>query len=81
LGGGEEGVEMSRVLRVLLVLAVAVGIGVAVSKMAEQKRQFLAMTEDEQRAFLADKIGDKVSEEKLSEIQDSVVSAVARRRH
>lgn len=46
------------------------------SKLAEQKRQFLALSEDEQRAFLADKIGDKVPEEKVTEIQDAVVSKV-----
>ncbi len=67
---------MRRIMKVLFVLALAIGIGVAVSKMAEQKRWFLGLTEDEQRAFLADKIGDKVPEEKLSEIQDAVVSKV-----
>jgi hypothetical protein len=68
---------MGRFLKMVLILAVAIGIGVAVSKMVEQKRRFLAMTEEDQRAFLADKIGDKVPAEKLAEIQDVVVSAVA----
>ena len=42
----------------------------------EQKQRFLALSEEEQRAFLADKIGSKVPEEKLAEIQDAVISAV-----
>ena len=37
------------------------------------------MTEDEQRSFIADKLGDKVPEEKLTEIQDAVVTAVAQK--
>ncbi|MDX2344779.1 MAG: hypothetical protein QNL12_14125 [Acidimicrobiia bacterium] len=44
--------------------------------MHEQKQRFLALSEEEQRAFLADKIGSKVPEEKLAEIQDAVISAV-----
>jgi len=60
----------------MLVIAFAVGIGVGISIMNEQKNRFLAMTEEDQRAFLADKIGSKVPEEKLAEIQDAVISAV-----
>lgn len=47
-----------------------------VAKLNEQKQKFLALTEEEQRAFLADKIGSKVPEDKLAEIQDAVISAV-----
>lgn len=71
---------MGRFLKTLLILAVAVGIGVGVSKLIEQKQRFMAMTEEEQRAFLADKIGDKVPEDKLVEIQDAVVGAMNGRR-
>lgn len=60
----------------MLIIAFAVGIGVGISIMNEQKNRFLAMTEEDQRAFLADKIGSKVPEEKLAEIQDAVISAV-----
>ncbi len=67
---------MSKFIKLLLLLAIAVGIGVGVAKMNEQKQKFLAMTEEEQRAFLADKIGSKVPEEKLAEIQDAVITAV-----
>lgn len=72
---------MGKFLRVLLILAIAVGIGVAVSKLVEQKQRFMAMSEGEQRAFIADKIGDKVPEEKLVEIQDAVVGAMNGKRH
>lgn len=71
---------MSRFIKTLLVLAVAIGIGLGVSKLVEQKQRFMAMTEEEQRAFLADKIGDKVPAEKLVEIQDAVVGAMNGRR-
>lgn len=71
---------MSRFLKTLLILALAVGIGVAVSKMIEQKQRFLAMNEEDQRAFLAEKIGSKVPEDKLVEIQNAVISAVNGRR-
>jgi hypothetical protein len=70
---------MSRVFKLLLVVAIAIGIGVAVGKLNEQKQMFLALSEEEQRAYLADKIGSKVPEEKLAEIQDAVISAVNRR--
>ena len=67
---------MGKLIKVLILLALAIGIGVAVSKMLEMKQEFMAMTEEEQRDFIANKIGDKVPEEKLTEIQDGIVSAV-----
>ena len=60
----------------MLLLLVIVGIGMAVTKLQEQKERFLALTEEEQRQFIADKLGDKVPEEKLAEIQDAVVSGI-----
>ena len=69
---------MSRFFKLLLILGVAIGIGVAVAKMNEMKQQFLAMSEEEQRAFLAEKIGDKVPEEKLAEIQDKVIEGISK---
>ena len=70
---------MRNFIKLLFLLAIAIGIGVAVGKLNEQKQKFLAMTEEEQRAFLADKIGSKVPEEKLAEIQDAVITAVSGR--
>jgi hypothetical protein len=63
----------------LLILGIAVGIGLGVAKLNEQKQKFMAMSEEEQRAFLADKIGAKVPEDKLEEIQNAVISAVSGR--
>lgn len=70
---------MGKILRTLLILAAVVGIGFLISMMIDMKERFLAMTEDEQRSFIADKLGDKVPEEKLTEIQDAVVTAVAQK--
>ena len=67
---------MGKFLKTVLILAIAIGIGLGVSKLVEMKQQFAAMSEEEQQAFLADKIGDKLSEEKLVEIQDAVVGAM-----
>ncbi|MCP4963614.1 MAG: hypothetical protein GY926_00070 [bacterium] len=67
---------MGKFFKILMVLAVAIGIGVGISKLVEQKQQFLALSEEEQRSFLSEKIGSKVPEEKLGEIQDAVISAV-----
>ncbi len=67
---------MGKFMKLLLILAVAIGIGVGVAKLNEKKQMFLALSEEEQRAFLADKIGSKVPEEKLVEIQDAVIAAV-----
>ena len=71
---------MGRFLKLLLILAVAIGIGVAVAKLNEQREKFLAMSEEEQRDFLAKKIGDKVPEEKLAEIQNKVIEGISKAR-
>jgi uncharacterized alpha/beta hydrolase family protein len=70
---------MRKFFTLLIILAVAIGIGVAIGKLNEQKQMFLAMSEEEQRAFLAEKIGSKVPEDKLEEIQNAVISAVSGR--
>lgn len=76
----KEGAEVGKFIKTLLVLAIAIGIGLGVSKLVEQKQRFMAMSEEEQRAFLAEKIGDKVPEDKLIEIQNAVVGAMNGRR-
>lgn len=65
---------MGRLIKILLLVAAAIGIGVAVSKALDQKRTFMAMTEEEQRAFLAEKLGSRVQPEQLAKIQDAVVA-------
>jgi hypothetical protein len=64
---------MGRLIKILFLIAVAVGIGVAVSRALDQKRVFMEMTEEEQRAFLADKLGSRVPPEKLAKIEDAIV--------
>ena len=71
---------MRKLIRFAVLLLIIVGIGMAVTKLQEQKERFMAMTEEEQRQFLADKIGDKVPEEKLAEIQDAVVAGIKARK-
>jgi hypothetical protein len=68
---------MGKILKVLLIIAIAIGIGVFISMAMEMKERFFAMSEEEQRSFIAEKLGDKVPEDKLTEIQDAVVTAVA----
>lgn len=70
---------MAKFPKLVLILLTAVGIGVGVAKLNEQKQKFMAMSEEEQRAYLADKIGSKVPEDKLEEIQNAVISAVSGR--
>ena len=67
---------MRTYVKILMLLAFAIGVGVGISMMMEQKQRFMAMSEEEQRTFVADKIGAKVPEEKLVEIQDAIVTAV-----
>ena len=71
---------MKKLIKLLILLAIAVGIGVAVGKANEMKQKFLAMSEEEQRAFLKEKIGDKVPEEKLAEIQDAIIEGISKAR-
>ena len=68
---------MAKFLKLALILLVAVGIGVGVARLNEMKQKFLAMSEEEQRALIAEKVGDRVSAEKLEEIQDKVIAAVS----
>jgi uncharacterized lipoprotein YbaY len=66
---------MRRVLRWLLFgFAVALGAGLAYGM--KLRARILAMSEDELRAFLADKIGDRMPPEQLRAIQDAVVARI-----
>jgi putative lipoprotein len=70
---------MKRVLKLLLfVFAIGMVAGIAVA--FKQRERILAMSDDELRAFLADKIGDKVPPEQLLAIQDAVVARVSEMR-
>jgi uncharacterized lipoprotein YbaY len=70
---------MKRVLKLMgLVLALGAVAGIAVAM--KYRGQIMAMSDEELRAFLADKIGDKVPPEQLLAIQDAVVARVAEMR-
>lgn len=66
---------MKRILSLLL-FAVAIGAVVGIAFAYKQRERIMAMSDEELRAFLADKIGDKVPPEQLIAIQDAVVARV-----
>ena len=68
---------MSKFVKLLIVLAIAIAIGVGVARLNEMKQKFVAMTEEEQREFLRDKLAEKVPEDKLEQIENAVISAVS----
>jgi Na+-transporting NADH:ubiquinone oxidoreductase subunit NqrC len=70
---------MKKILKVLLLLLFLAMIAGAVASYLSKKR-FESMTDDEIRAMLAAKLGDRVSEDQLASIQDSVVAGVRARR-
>lgn len=70
---------MKRVLK-LLGLVVALGAVAGIVVAMKYREQVMGMSEDELRAFLADKIGDKVPPEQLVAIQDAVVARMAEMR-
>jgi hypothetical protein len=77
VSGERQGGLVAKFLKLALILLVAVGIGVGVARLNEMKQKFLAMSEEEQRALIAEKVGDRVSAEKLEEIQNKVIAAVS----
>ncbi len=64
-----------KLVKTLVLIGIAAGIGIAVASALEQRRRFLAMSDDEIRAMLETKLTGKVSDEQLSEIQEAVVTA------
>ena len=68
---------MSKFMKLLIVLAVAVAIGVGMAKLNEVRQKFLAMTEEEQREYLRAKLAAKVDPEKMEEIENAVISALS----
>jgi uncharacterized lipoprotein YbaY len=66
----------SRSFKRLLMLAIAVGAAAALAFANAQRRRLAAMSDDEIRAFLDEKLGAKVPPDQLVEIQNAVISAV-----
>ena len=57
-------------------LGVIVGAGVAVAYAMNQRQKLAAMSDDEIRAMLEEKLGGRVADEQLVEIQNTVISKV-----
>ncbi|MCB1245664.1 MAG: hypothetical protein KDB69_00185 [Acidimicrobiia bacterium] len=66
---------MKKLINTLLIL-VFIGLAAAAIAAYLSKRRLAEMSEDEIRAYLAGKLGDKVTEEQLTSIQDAVVAKV-----
>ena len=69
---------MKRLLKLVLLVLLLAMIGGAVASYLSKKR-FESMTDDEIRDLLAAKLQDRVSEEQLVSIQDSVIAGVRAR--
>ena len=62
--------------KTLILVLLAAGIGAMVALVVNQKQKFAAMSELEIRAYLDQKLGSRMSEDQVAQIQDAVVSAV-----
>jgi biopolymer transport protein ExbB/TolQ len=63
-------------LKILILVLLAAGIGAMVALVVNQKQKFAAMSEEEIRAYLDQKLAGRMSEDQVTQIQDAVVSAV-----
>jgi len=70
---------MKKLIKVVFVLLFLAMIAGAVASYLSKKR-FESMSDDEIRDMLATKLGDRVSEDQLASIQDSVVAGVRARK-
>jgi len=62
--------------RTLILVVLAAGVGAVVALVVTQKKKFAGMSEDEIRGYLDQKLGSRMSEDQVKQIQDAVVSAV-----
>ena len=60
----------------LVAIVVVISTAVGVALVVRQRRRLGRMSDDELRAVLEDKIGERVSPEQLALIQDAVVAKV-----
>jgi sensor histidine kinase regulating citrate/malate metabolism len=66
---------MKKLIKIIFLLLVF-GVFIAALAMAMSKKKLAAMTPDEIRSFLEERVGDKVTAEQLNAIQTAVVGAV-----
>ena len=69
---------MMKLVKLLFLLVIVAVIAAAVAAVVSRKK-FEAMSDDEIRAFLHDKLADKVADEQLTSIQDAVIGGVRAR--
>jgi putative lipoprotein len=72
----EEAGKGGRFFKRVFWLGVIVGAGVAVAYAMNQRQKLAAMSDDEIRAMLEEKLGGRVADEQLVEIQNTVISKV-----
>lgn len=72
----EEAGKGGRFFKRVFWLSVIVGVGVAVAFAKNQRQKLAAMSDDEIRAMLEEKLGGRVADEQLVDIQDAVISKV-----
>ncbi len=63
-------------LKTLILVLLAAGIGALVALVVNQKQKFAGMSEGEIRAYLDAKLGGRMSDDQIAQIQDAVVTAV-----
>ena len=63
-------------IKTLFLVFFAAGIGAVAALVVNQKQKFAGMSEEEIRAYLNQKLGSRMSENQVKQIQDAVVSAV-----
>jgi hypothetical protein len=64
--------------KTLVLILLAAGIGALVALVINQKQKFSGMSEEEIREYLDLKLGGRMSDEQVAQIQDAVISAVKR---
>jgi len=62
--------------KVLILVLLAAGIGALVALVVNQKQKFAGMSDEDIRAYLDQKLGGRMSEDQVRQIQDAVLSAV-----
>jgi len=63
-------------IKTLILVLLAAGVGAVVALVVNQKQKFAGMSDEEIRAYLDQKLGGRMSEDQVKQIQDAVLSAV-----
>lgn len=66
-------------MKKLFRLAVLAGIGFAIYKVMQEKKEWIGLTESEARDKISDKLGSRVPPEKLDKVTDQIVDQMRSR--